>query len=88
MSCLFLQLSVDLECWVFGDFFSPHVLTVASSRVRLNCVDSNIMSCVSTKSCSFTDVVLVLPSVKIKHFHLFINLRFLIEQKPYSGLRN
>lgn len=85
MSWLFLQLSVDL-----GHFFSPslHFLTVVSSSVRISCIHSNLMNCVCAKPCSFTDVVLVLPSVKVKHFSLFIILRFLIEQKPYSGLHN
>lgn len=78
------QPSVDLQ-WVFFIILS---FDCSKLRVRINCIHSILMNCVCTKTCSVTDVVLVLPSVKVKHFDLFIMLRFLIEQKPYCGLHN
>lgn len=69
-------------------FFSPSLCLLTSSRVRINCIHSNLMSCVYAKPCGFTDVNLVLPSVKVKHFDLFIILRFLMQRKTYCGLHN
>lgn len=68
--------------WSVGLFLCPphYVLAAADSRVRI--------SCVCAKLRSFAGVALVLPSLKVKHFGLFIILRFLIEQKPHPGLCN